>query len=103
MEMMDQSEDQLKLILSQFVEETPRKISVIRKAIEDNDALNLKTNVHYMASSIHHLKIASLYKPLSKIDRPKFLEIGTKEKELGEQICTTLEMVIEKLKLKYQC
>ena len=103
MEMMDHSTSQMKMLLTQFVQETPKKIKNIRKAVRENDLSGLRANVHYMASSIQHLHIASLYKPLKRLDNSKLSLIGSEEVEYAEEICRTLEKVIKQIKENYGC
>ena len=103
LEMMDHSEEQLVILLSQFVAETPKKIQAIRKALTDGDVAGLRTNIHYLASSIQHLKVSSLYKPLKLIDKPQLVTIGLEEIEAANYICMQLQKVIREIKRNYSC
>jgi CheY-like chemotaxis protein len=97
-EMIDHDKAQLKLLVSQFIKETPGKIKNLEKAFRDKNQKEIKQLAHYLLSSVQHMGITSTYETLRELDKQKFIRSPKRMEQAILFVTRTLSEVIAQLK-----
>lgn len=97
-EMLDHDEEKIKELVSQFIKETPQKMTLLQKAVESNNLEQVRRNAHYLLSSVQHLGISSALKDLEILEQPVKLSSLNKLQETVDHLLRILNQAIAQLK-----
>lgn len=96
-------DEEVKHMMSIFLESTPISLQDMNEGLRDNDADKLARNAHKMKASLDMLKVNDLYDDVRKIDKDfKVEEIPQDQLEtIVGKMNTVLEKVFEQLREEF--
>lgn len=100
-EMVDQDLAQVRILVEQFLKETPGKIAELLEAHKNKNKTELRRTVHYLSSSVHHMGIASVYDVIRDLENNTFTRSPKKQDQAVQFLANTLNAVVEQLQKDY--
>ena len=97
-------EEEVKRMMSIFLESTPVSLQDMNEGLRDDDADKLARNAHKMKASLDMLKVNDLYDDVRKIDKDfKVEEIPQDQLEtIVEKMNSVLEQVFDQLREEFK-